>query len=74
MSLLFTPTKARDLKVGDKLDAHPEHVTVAPKRCDSHDGNRMVFQVEGYGSEAGSHSDICVDSATVFVVRTEVQP
>lgn len=69
---VFTPTRAQDLRAGDRLDAHHERVVADPRPCAEHRGN-LFFEIEGFDPITGQrnfiHSDVCCPPDEIFVVR-----
>ena len=74
MATKFIPTKARDLRRGDKLRTYDERVVENPLPCNvpGHEGG-VFFEIAGYdrgtGEYNGIHSDVCCSPDDVFVVR-----
>lgn len=69
---VFTPTRAADLRTGDRLGPYAERVKRTPVPCSVHPG-RVFFEIEGYderGFYNGVHSDVCTTPDDMFVVRT----
>lgn len=72
MTTTFTPTRAADLRTGDRLGPHAERVSRTPAPCSIHPG-RVFFEIEGYderGAYNGVHSDVCAAPNDMFTVRT----
>lgn len=70
MATIFTPTKVRDLKEGDLLDAYPERVYTAPEPSDALPGYLTFLIVDTDNLDAPMEG--LAEPDDVIVVRTHV--